>query len=86
MHKFCTQAAQVHVLECCAKIRKQIYLSTAGIGLNTVKEHQEFLTKMEISLISNKSFTMEVYGDFILNDAVSTGNLTKVILAIQIVY
>ena len=32
MHKVCTQAAQ-HVLACCAKTRKQIYLSTAGIGL-----------------------------------------------------
>ena len=32
MHKVCTQAAQ-HVLACCAKTQKQIYLSTVGIGL-----------------------------------------------------
>ena len=30
----------------------------------TLKEHQEFLTKTEMSLISDKSFTMEVYGNF----------------------
>ena len=32
--------------------------------INSLKEHQEFLTKMEISVISDKGFTMEVYGDF----------------------
>ena len=32
--------------------------------LITVEEHQEFLTKTEISLISDKSFTMKVYGNF----------------------
>ena len=41
---------------------------------------------MEISLISDKSFTTEVYGNFeILNGADSTGDFTKVILAIKIV-
>ena len=32
--------------------------------LFTLKEHQEFLTKTEIPLISDKGFTMEVYGNF----------------------
>ena len=31
---------------------------------DTLKEHQQFLTKTEMSLISDKGFTMEVYGDF----------------------
>ena len=54
---------------------------------NTLKEHQEFLTKTEISLISDKSFTMESLWEFqILNGAASTGDFTKVILAIKIVY
>ena len=48
------------------------YLHAAGnpcLNMNigyyfTLKEHQEFLTKMEISLISDKSFTMEIYENF----------------------
>ena len=30
----------------------------------TLKKHQQFLTKIEISLISSKALQMEVYGDF----------------------
>ena len=37
---------------------------TATETEHTLQEHHKFLTKTEISLISDKSFTMEVYGNF----------------------
>ena len=52
----------------------------------TSKEHHQFVTKMEISLISDKSFTMEAYAWVFQNSAASTGEITKVIFAIKIAY
>ena len=58
-----------------------------NVGGYTVKEHQQFMTKMEISLISDKRLYNGSLQRFqILNGAASTGDLINLILAIKIVY
>ena len=44
-------------------VKHSAYFKRVNVSL-AMKKHQEFLTKMEISLISDKSFTMKVYGNF----------------------
>ena len=54
--------------------------------LFTLKEHQRFLPKTEISVTSDTGFTMEVYGFQIWKCGAPTGDIGKLILVLKNVY